>query len=173
MAQRGQSSLDPRALQRSSLTTLAARQLDIDIPGVVAKSLGILRNGGIEIVADMLRITGGIVFQLGANGLGGIHAILTVYAGIGDIWIVVSNTRIWNLHLTRSRDWVDVLERGASEDLAAVDGRAFFLTREAGFVVLSVPIEMTPSLETDIRLPYEEGVKIVRAIIDFLAKHRR
>jgi hypothetical protein len=170
MAQRGQSSLDPRALQRSSLTTLAARQLDIDIPGVVAKSLGILRNGGIEIVADMLRITGGIVFQLGANGLGGIHAILTVYAGIGDIWIVVSNTRIWNLHLTRSRDWVDVLERGASEELAEIDGRGFFLTREGGFVVAAAPTDMVPAHQTDVGLPYEEGVKIVQAIIDFLVE---
>jgi hypothetical protein len=166
-----QSSLQQSSLQPSSLTTLASRRLGVDIPGAVAKSLGILRDAGVEIVADQLRITGGIVFRVDANGF--IHAILTVYAGIGDVRIVVSNTRIWNLHLTRSRDWVDVLERGASEDLAAIDGRAFYLTREGGFVVLSVPIEMAPGLEIGIRLPYEEGVKIVQAIIDILVKHGR
>jgi uncharacterized membrane protein len=180
MDRRGPSSLQQSSLQQSSLqqsslqpSSLASRQLDVDIPGAVAQSLGILRNGGIEIVADQLRITGGIVFEVDANALGGINAILTVYAGIGDIRIVVSNTRIGGLDASRSRDWVDVLERGASEDLAAVDGRAFYLTREAGFVVLSVPIEMAPGLEIGIRLPYEEGVKIVQAIIDILVKHGR
>jgi hypothetical protein len=117
-------------------------------------------------------MTGEIVFQVEVERgdvPDEIRAILTVYAGIGDIRIVVSNTKIWYLHLTRSRDWVDILERGRSDELAAIDGRAFYLTREDGFVVVSVPIEMAPS---DIRLPYEEGVKIVRAIIDVLVEHR-
>jgi hypothetical protein len=164
------SSLEQSSLQPSSLTALDARAVDDDIPEAVARGLRIPRDVAVQIVADKLRITGGVVFRVDANGLGGIHAILTVYAGIGDIRIVVSNTRIWNLHLTRSRDWVDVLERGAS---AKIDGRSFSLTREGGFVVVAVPTDMAPSHKTDTYLPYEEGVKIVQAIIDFLVKHGR
>jgi hypothetical protein len=164
MAQPEQSSLQP-----SSLTF---RPRDVDIPGAVARGLRIPRDVAVQIVADKLRMTGEIVFQVEderGDVPDEIRAILTVYAGIGDIRIVVSNTKIWYLHLTRSRDWVDILERGRSDELAAIDGRAFYLTREDGFVVVSVPIEMAPS---DIRLPYEEGVKIVRAIIDVLVEHR-
>jgi hypothetical protein len=171
MAQRGQSSLQP-----SSLTTLAARAVGIDIPGAVAKSLGIPRDVAVQTVADQLRITGGIVFQVEDENPAWppeIHAILTVYAGIGDIRIVVSNTRIWYLDLTRSQDWVDVLERGESEELAGVDGRGFSLTREGGFVVEAVPITWDPCLEIGVHLPYEEGVKIVQAIIDILVKYGR
>jgi hypothetical protein len=162
-------------LELSSLTTLAARRLGVDIPGAVAKSLGILGNAGVEIVADQLRITGEIALEVedeDATWVPDVHAILTVYAGIGDTRIVVSNTRIWGLDCTRSRYWVDLLERGVSFWLAERGGGgfwAFYLTREDGFVVVSVPIEMAPS---DIRLPYEEGVKIVRAIIDVLVEHR-
>jgi hypothetical protein len=167
MDHRGPSSLQPSLLQPSLLTTLATRAVNVDIPGVVAESLGIPLDAGVQTVADQLRITGGIVFQVDANGP---HAILTVYAGIGDIRMVASNTRIENLRLTRSRDWVDILERGVSVRLEGLDGRSFFLTREGGFVVDANPIAMAASVRTSVYLPYEEGVKIVRAIIDFLAK---
>jgi hypothetical protein len=162
-------------LELSSLTTLAARRLGVDIPGAVAKSLGILGNAGVEIVADQLRITGGIVFQVvdESNEPPLIDGILTVYAGIGDIRIVVSNTVIGGLHLTRSRDWVDVLERGGSDELAEIDLWAFYLTREGGFEVEISLTTRAPSLQTGVYLPYEEGVKIVRAIIDFLVKYGR
>jgi hypothetical protein len=161
----GQSSLQPILLQPSSLTILASRRLGVDIPGAVAQSLGILRNGGAEIVADQLQMTGVIVFE------GRIDAILTVYAGIGDVRIVVSNTRIWNLHLTRSRDWVDVLERGASNRLVGMDWSwSISLTREGGFMV-NFSATAALGLGTSVCLPYEEGVKIVQAIIDILVKY--
>jgi hypothetical protein len=168
MDRRGQSSLQP-----SSLTTLAARAVEVDIPGAVAKSLGIPLDAAVQIVADKLRITGGIVFEVDANGLGGIDAILTVYAGIGDIRIVVSNTRIWNLHLTRPRDWADVLDRGVSDRLVDMDWSwSISLTRKGGLMV-RVSVTAALGLGTSVDLPYEEGVKIVQAIIDILVKHGR
>jgi hypothetical protein len=166
-----QSSLQPSSLQPSSLTTLAARAVNDDILEAVAKGLRIPLDAAVQTVADQLRITGGIVFEVDANGNIGIDAILTVYAGIGDIRIVVSNTKIWNLDMTESQDWVDILERSESEELAEIDGRSFFLTREGCFVVDTNPIAMAASVRTSVYLPYEEGVKIVRAIIDILVKY--
>jgi hypothetical protein len=164
----------PSSPQPSSPTTLAARPLNVDIPEAVAKSLGIPRDAAVQTVADQLRTTGGIVFEVDANGLSGIHAILTVYAGIGDARIVVSNTRIGDLGASRSQDWVDILEQGASVKLDGLDGRCclvFYLTREDGFMVKASLTGIGPDHKPCVFLPYEGGVKIVRAIIDILVKY--
>jgi hypothetical protein len=97
----------PSSLQPSSLTTLAARPLNANIPEV-ARGLRIPRDVAVQIVADKLRITGEVVLEVvdESNEPPLIDGILTVYAGIGDIRIVVSNTRIGELDLTRSQDWV-------------------------------------------------------------------
>jgi hypothetical protein len=60
-----------------------------------------------------------------------------------------------------------------SEELAEIDVRGFFLTREGGFMVKASLTGMDPSHKTDVYLPYEEGVKIVQAIIDVLVKYGR
>jgi hypothetical protein len=178
MTQRGQSSLQPSLLQPNLLTTLATRAVNVDIPGVVAESLGIPLDAGVQIVADQLRITSGIVFEVGGERRDGrpkIDAILTVYTGIGDIRIVVHNTRIEDLDMTQSEDWVDLLERGVFAGYIGEDPAwsllSFYLTREGGFVVEASLTEGYPTLEIGVHLSYEGGVKIVRAIIDILVKY--
>jgi hypothetical protein len=178
MDRRGPSSLQPSSLQPSSLTTLAARRLGADIPEVVARGLRIPRDVAVQIVADKLRITGGVVFQVvdESNGPLLIDAILTVYAGVGNARIVVYNTRIEHLDMTQSQNWVDLLERGVfsgHREYNDWSSLSFYLTREGGFVVKANLLDAYPALKTGVYLPYEEGVKIVQAIIDILVKHGR
>jgi hypothetical protein len=154
-----QSSLQQSSLQPSSLTTLATRAVNTDIPGAVAGSLSILRNGGVGIVADQLRITAGVSFH--TNPARSTNAVITTYADTGETRIVVCNSILYRVDATLAQDWVDLLGRGTLPGLTRAGSWVIFLTPATSLTICSLWAE-------DVA-----GVKIVRHIIAFLEEQQR